>query len=146
MIVLAALVPLLTLSVLPQTVQDTSRSDRTIIRLENEWLLAQRTNDTTAFSRLLAPDFTFVGTSGSFRDRAGYVASRSGSWILRADSFEVTELRVRVFGATDIVTGRETTHGVGVDNSARFTHLWLRRQGRWRLVAVQRTDIAPPGS
>ena len=142
---LSTIVATLALSILWRPVQDTGSTERTILRLEEEWRMAQHDNDTTAFSRLLAPDLTFIGTSGSFRDRAGYVASRSGSWIRRAVSFTVTELRVRIYGATAIVTGRESTTGAGVENGGRFTHVWLQRQGKWQLVAVQRTDIAPPG-
>jgi ketosteroid isomerase-like protein len=112
------------------------------VRLEEAWDQAQRNNDTTAFLQLLAPDLTFIGTSGSFRDRSGYIASRSGSWIPRAATFTVTELLVRIYGETAIVTGRGTTTGAGVEGSVRFTDVWLRRHGKWQLVAVHRTEIS----
>ncbi len=48
----------------------------TILQLEEQWRVAQYTNDAAAYSRLLAPDLTFIGTSGSLRDRADYIASR----------------------------------------------------------------------
>ncbi len=105
--------------------------------------MAQRNTDTSAFARLLAPDFTFIGTSGSMRDRAGYAASRSGSWIPQGTTFTVTELHVRIYGATAVVTGRENTTGPRFTGSTRFTHVWLLRQGKWQMVAAQRTAIPP---
>jgi uncharacterized protein (TIGR02246 family) len=123
--------------------RDTVADRQAIVRLEENWRAAQQHNDTSAFAQLLAPDLTFIGTSGSLRDRADYVASRAGSWIPRAASFRVTELRVRLYGNTAVVTGRESTTGTGVTYSGRFTHVWLLRQGLWQLVAIQRTDVAP---
>jgi len=113
-----------------------------ILRLEDQWRLAQKANDAKAFMTLLAPDLTFIGTSGSLRDRSDYMASRSGSWIPRAETYEYSELRVRMFGDVAIVTGREVTTGEGVSGAGRFTHVWAARSGEWRLVAIQRTEIA----
>jgi ketosteroid isomerase-like protein len=113
-----------------------------ILRLEEAWRSAQQHNDRAAFDRLLAPDVTFVGTSGSLRDKKGYAASRAGSWIPRATTYTVGDLSVRFYGRVGIVTGTEETTGEGVTNKGRFTHVWARRAGRWQLVAIQRTDIA----
>ena len=115
----------------------------TILQLEEQWRVAQHTNDAAAYSRLLAPDLTFIGTSGSLRDRADYIASRATSSIPPAATYEFNELRVRMFGTVAIVTGREETTGQRTTFQARFTHVWARRNGRWQLVAIQRTDIAP---
>jgi uncharacterized protein (TIGR02246 family) len=113
-----------------------------ILRLEDQWRLAQKTNDVKAFLTLLAPDVTFIGTSGSLRDRADFISSRSGSSLPRAQTYEYSELRVRVFESVVVVTGREATTGEGLAFEGRFTHVWARPSGEWRLVAIQRTDIA----
>jgi predicted TIM-barrel fold metal-dependent hydrolase/ketosteroid isomerase-like protein len=127
------------------TAQQPSRAvEASIRRLEERWRAAQQANDTAAFRELLAPDVTFIGTSGSLRDRAGYIASRSGSWILRSTAFTVDELRLRFYGTVVIVTGRGTSTGAGTAATGRFTHVWARRNETWMLVAIQRTEIAPP--
>lgn len=114
-----------------------------ILRLEEAWRSAQQQNDRLAFDRLLAADVTFVGTSGSLRDKKGYVESRAGSWIPRAATYTIRDLSVRFYGRVAIVTGAEETTGEGVAYKARFPHVWARRAGRWQLVAIQRTDVAP---
>jgi ketosteroid isomerase-like protein len=118
--------------------------DTTIRRLEERWRAAQQANDTVAFRELLAPELTVIGTSGSLRDRVGYIASRSTSWIPHSSQFSVDELHLRPYGTTVVVTGRETAAGSGPRVTARFTHVWAQRGRIWTLVAVQRTEIAPP--
>jgi ketosteroid isomerase-like protein len=114
-----------------------------ILRLEEAWRSAQQHNDRVAFDRLLATDVSFVGTSGSLRDKKDFIESRAGSWIPRAATYTIHDLSVRFYGSVAIVTGTGETTGEGVTNKARFTHVWTRRSGRWQLVAIQRTDIAP---
>jgi ketosteroid isomerase-like protein len=114
-----------------------------ILRLEEAWRSAQHHNDRAAFDRLLAPDVTFVGTSGSLRDKKDYISSRAASWIPRSATYTIHDLSVRFFGVVCIVTGTEETTGEGVAFKGRFTHVWARRAGRWQLVAIQRTNIAP---
>jgi ketosteroid isomerase-like protein len=127
----------------PSVAQD-STTATLILGLERAWWDAQQHDDTVAFLRLLAPDLTFIGTSGSLRDRASFIASRRGSWIPRAATFTLSELRVRVYGTVAVVTGRGTSTGAGVAGSARFTDVWRLRAGTWQLVAIQRTDVAAP--
>jgi uncharacterized protein (TIGR02246 family) len=119
-----------------------SQAEATVLRLEDDWRVAKHKNDTAALLSLLASDVTFIGTSGSLRDRADYIASRATSSIPRASTYEYSELRVRVLGPVAIVTGRAATTGQGVAFQARFTDVWAQREGRWQLVAIQRTDIA----
>ena len=118
-------------------------STAVILRLEEAWRAAQQHDDHAAFDRLLADDVSFVGTSGSLRNKKDYVQSRGGSWIQRAETYTIRDLSVRFYGRTAIVTGTGETTGEGVANKARFTDVWARRARRWQLVAVERTDIAP---
>ena len=114
-----------------------------ILRLEDRWREAQHRNDKTAFDQLLSPDLTFIGTSGSFRSKTDFIASRNNSLIPSANTYTYSEISVRFYGGTAVVTGREETTGTGVTFQGRFTHVWAKRQGKWLLVAIQRTDITP---
>ena len=123
--------------------QTTAQARKEILRLEDRWREAQQRSDKAAFDELLASDLTFIGTSGSFRDKIGFMDSRKDSWIPRAETYTYSDLTVRFYGSAAIVTGREATTGTGVAFQGRFTHVWARREGKWRLVAIQRTDITP---
>lgn len=128
------------------TVVPAQRNDRRgkeLLRLEDQWREAQQRNDRATFDRLLSPDLTFVGTSGSFRNKTEFMASRGNSWIPRAESYTYADLAVRFYGEAAIVTGLEATRGPGVTAQARFTHVWSKVHRKWRLVAIQRTEIMP---
>jgi uncharacterized protein (TIGR02246 family) len=137
---------ILVLCCLPTASAIQAKNDRRgeeILRLEDQWRAAQQRNDKAAFDRLLSPDLTFVGTSGSFRNKSGFIASRDTSWIPRAETYTSTEVSVRFYGETAIVTGLGATTGAGVTAKARFTHVWAKSKGKWLLVAIQRTEIVP---
>src|SRR5260221_7359841 len=137
---------MLVLCCLPTAGAMQTKNDRRgeeILRLEDQWREAQQRNDKAAFDRLLSPDLTFVGTSGSFRNKSGFIASRDTSWIPRAETYTSTEVSVRFYGETAIVTGLGATTGAGVAAKARFTHVWAKRTGKWLLVAIQRTEVVP---
>jgi ketosteroid isomerase-like protein len=123
--------------------QNTIQARKEILRLEERWREAQHQNDKDAYDQLLSADLTFIGTSGSFRDKTSFIASRKDSWIPRSETYTYSEMTVRFYGSAAIVTGREATTGTGVAFQGRFTHMWAKRQGRWRLVAIQRTNITP---
>jgi ketosteroid isomerase-like protein len=113
-----------------------------LLQLEDQWRAAQHKNDRAALEALLSDDVTFIGTSGSLRDRDDFLASRSTGALPRALTYDYADVVVRVYGSVGVVTGRESTTGEGTTFEARFTHVWAQRGGQWRLVAVQRTDIA----
>jgi ketosteroid isomerase-like protein len=123
--------------------QNTIQARKEILRLEDRWREAQHQNDKDAYDQLLSADLTFIGTSGNFRDKTGFIASRKDSWIPRSETYTYSEMTVRFYGSAAIVTGREATTGTGVAFQGRFTHVWAKRRGRWRLVAIQRTNITP---
>ena len=123
--------------------QNTIQARKEILRLEDRWREAQHQNDKDAYDQLLSADLTFIGTSGSFRDKTSFIASRKDSWIPRSETYTYSEMTVRFYGNAAVVTGREATTGTGVAFQGRFTHVWAKRQGKWQLVAIQRTDITP---
>ena len=141
-----ASVLLVALLVMPATLGPQARqpSVSTILELEERWRAAQQVNDTAAFMKLLAPDLTFIGTSGTVRDRASYIQSRATSWISSASTYTIDDVRVRLFDSVAVVTGREATTGKGITASGRFTHVWAMGPSGWTLVAVQRTEVATP--
>jgi len=66
---------------------------------------------------------------------------RSGQ--LRYEAMNVTDMVVRIYGDTAIVTARADVkgHQLGEDFSGpyRYTRVWVRRNGRWQTVSYQAT-------
>lgn len=114
---------------------------------------AWRQNDIAKLSELYADDCQLINYRGRKIDRTGVLAAlRSG--LLRFDSLATSDVQVRIYGGAGLVSGvqHQVAREPGGDNRAhskdvRYTHVYLLREGRWRLVASQITPIvsAPPG-
>ena len=95
---------------------------------------------------MTADDYTFITLRGELRTKAEIVKGfQSGAF--KYESRTISELKVRVFGDTAIVTGRSTQKGEenGKDYSGdyRFTRVYIRDKGHWMTEALQTTPIRP---
>ena len=119
--------------------RDQRRSVEQVIRqLDNERIQAQIGADAVALDRIYADDFIGVGPSGTVRTKA-QVISDFTSGDLKFQSITTDDVQVRVYGNTAVETGRSTMigqdKGKAVPRDTRFTRVWVKQQGRWRLVA-----------
>jgi ketosteroid isomerase-like protein len=109
-----------------------------IRKLDSERIQAQIHADPTALDRIYAADFIGVGPSGIVRTKA-QVISDFTSGDLKFQSITTDEVQVRVYENTAVETGLSTMvgedKGKAVPRDTRFTRVWVKQQGRWRLVA-----------
>ena len=123
--------------------QGASRDPKVIIEqvirtMDNERIQAQIHADAAALERIYADDFIGVGPSGAVRTKP-QVISDFTSGDLKFQSITTDDVRVRVYGDAAVETGRSTMDGQDkgkpVPHNTRFTRVWVKQQGRWRLVA-----------
>jgi len=109
-----------------------------IRKLDKERIQAQIHADVAALKRIYADDFIGVGPSGTVRTKP-QVISDFTSGDLKFQSITTDDVRVRVYGNAAVETGRSTMDGQDkgkvVPHDTRFTRVWIKQQGRWRLVA-----------
>ena len=112
--------------------------ERAIRQLDNERIQAQINADARALDRIYADDFIGVGPSGTVRTKS-QVISDFTSGDLKFKSITTDEVQVRVYGETAVETGLSTMvgqdKGKTVPRDTRFTRVWVKQKGRWRLVA-----------
>ena len=107
-------------------------------QLDQERIQAQIGADAAALDRLYAEDFIGIGPSGAVRAKAQVIADfTSGN--LRFQSITTDDVQWRLYGDTAVETGRSTMNGQDrgktVPRDNRFTRVWVKRLGRWQLVA-----------
>jgi ketosteroid isomerase-like protein len=111
---------------------------QTIRQLDSERIQAQIHADTVALNRIYADDFIGVGPSGTVRTKP-QVISDFTSGDLKFQSITTDDVQVRVYGDTAVETGLSTMigqdKGKTVPRDTRFTRVWVKQQGHWRLVA-----------
>ena len=113
-----------------------------LLKLENEFARAVASNDADALDRLLADDWIIVEPDGSIIDKARFLeVIRSGA--LSHESMKSTDLKVRVYGNTAVVTGLTTSKGkfMGQDfiSCERATDIFVKQADRWQCVFTQLT-------
>src|SRR5919205_1115906 len=112
--------------------------EQAIRQLDNERIQAQIHADAAALDRIYADDFIGVGPSGTVRTKARVISDFT-SGDLKFQSITTDDVQVRVYGNTAVETGRSTMNGQdrgkAVPRDNRFTRVWVKQQGRWRLVA-----------
>ena len=123
--------------------QSTGRDQRSSVeqaikQLDNERIRAQIGADAVALDRIYADDFIGVGPSGTVRTKA-QVISDFTSGDLKFQSIVTDEVQVHVYENTAVETGLSTMSGQdkgkAVPRDTRFTRVWVKQEGRWRLVA-----------
>jgi ketosteroid isomerase-like protein len=102
--------------------------------------------DVAALDRMTSDDYTFITLKGEMRTKAEILKGfASGSF--HYESRQISDLKVRIYGDTAIVTGRSIQKGMenGKDYSGdyRFTRVYVKQGGRWVTVALQTTLIQP---
>jgi uncharacterized protein (TIGR02246 family) len=123
-----------------QTVsREQSRSvEQAIRKVDDERIQAQIHADAAALDRIYADDFIGIGPSGTVRAKPQVIADFT-SGDLKFQSITTDEVQVRVYGDTVVETGRSTMDGRDkgktVPRDNRFTRVWVKQEGRWRLVA-----------
>src|SRR5262245_1163546 len=117
----------------------TGDDERELRKLENDWLSVYISGDKATYDRVVADDFTGTDESavkrGKEQDRALLPAAPTPGGIALNE-----DMHVRHYGETAVITGRIVTKVKVGDQeisgfTTRFTDTWLKRQGRWQVVA-----------
>ena len=126
-----------------------SKTAAELMRIENEIGDANIRRDKAYFERVEADEFIFTDSAGGITTKAEDVASLDkppGEF--RLVSYTVDEMKVLDYGKTAVVTGRTITVSRGKDrevtNKSRFTDVFVKRSGRWQLVAGHSSRIRDP--
>lgn len=127
--------------------RDLRRSVGQAIRqIDHERVQAQIGADGAALNRIYADDFIGIGPSGTVRTKAQVIADFT-SGDLKFQSITTDDVRVRVYGNTAVETGRSTMigqdRGKAVPRDNRFTRVWIKQFGRWRLVSNHYSSLIP---
>jgi ketosteroid isomerase-like protein len=125
----------------------TAEQEVTVMLQKHRTALVQR--DTLVLKEIWADEYTFTNASGQILSKAQRIANlRSGATALRSIKAPEQEVKVRVYGDAAVVTSRARIEGrySGQEGTGEFRslHVWVKRGGRWQLVANQITKVAGP--
>jgi len=133
------LIAVLCMSALPLVSARAQGSSDEIRALELKMLDCYKLRQVEVFAAVLDEDFVITFEDGTTYSKTGYL-SYSASSSTRVEVAEIAEMKVRMHGDTAVVTG--VYHEKGVDSQKRydyhdrFTDVWMKKAGKWRLVAA----------
>lgn len=128
----------------PGKQESAAEIQKEVIAADNARYEAMAKLDMAALDRLHGDEFIFVNTKGKMLNKAEYLEEiRSGA--LKFMSVNTDDYHFSIYGDTVVMNGRATSvveyHGVVNKQPRRFTSVFVKMQGQWRLVAHQATLI-----
>jgi Domain of unknown function (DUF4440) len=99
--------------------------------------------DKVALDSLLADDLTYGRSSGLRHSKSEVLALVGAGGPYALDYSTPDSLAARVYGESGVVTGllKVKLTAQAAPYTLRFTDTWVRRNGRWQLVAFQATRL-----
>jgi hypothetical protein len=110
-----------------------------LIQLDKAWTFAELKGDKKAVGDLIADDYVGTTQRGEIENKTQYLASV----VPNADMVKADDYKVTVHGNMAIMTHRATVQGVR-NIQFRSTHIWMKRKGKWQIVAHHGSQISGP--
>jgi len=125
----------------------TAEAENYIKESERQWAESVANGDATVVERILADDFLGVDPDGSLYEKAAMVAGTRDA-PKEFISNHLNDVKVRFFGDTAVAQGNESwVRRTGTPLRGRFvwTDTWIRRNGKWQIVAAEDLIAPEPG-
>ncbi len=113
--------------------------------LELDWRRAQLTNNISMVDKLLADDYLGINANGTLETKADeLMRRRSGS--LHITELDLSDIKVRIYGDTAVVTSKADLVGKSGDRDIsgryRYTRVYSNRAGQWRIVSFEASKVS----
>lgn len=124
-----------------------TRAEQEVRKLERAWLDAYEKRDVEAMTAIVADDFTITFPGGGMQTKEQIIrmikAPRPAS--SPSTKFYTEDVQARVYGDTVILIGRVVSEwqreGKTVREESRYTDTYVRRGGRWQVVASHLSNV-----
>lgn len=125
--------------------QAPSAAEQELIKLENAWSTAWQKRDVAALDRLCAAEYLSTDSDGKTTTKAQDLQDVKDP-TTTLTSFKLENLKVHIYSdAFAVVTGSNTEQATfkGKDDSGTFmfTDVFVKRDGRWQVVATQSSKV-----
>ena len=120
-----------------------SRTSRTLFRLEDQWASALVARDSGFFRRTLHADYVYTDERGTFNKNQVIAEQVGGTDTVKYAANE--DMRAHVHGNAAVVTGILIVRGRGkkgaFQHRYRYTDTWISSKQGWVMIASQDYEI-----
>ncbi|HEY1471871.1 MAG TPA: nuclear transport factor 2 family protein [Candidatus Acidoferrum sp.] len=115
-----------------------------LVTLQSETVRAIQMNNSAFFRRVYSDDFIGTAPGGRVLDKAALLSVlQSNSSTTKYSTFVVTDIRIRIYESTAVVTclwsSRGVTEGHNFSRQSRITTVYIYSLRGWQAVASQET-------
>ena len=129
--------------------QTVTKAEDEVRKLERQWLDAYEQHDADAMNRIVADDFVITFPNGTQQTKPQLMSMIKSPGSGPKMRFHTEDVRSRSYGDTVILMGRVVTEyerdGKPVKEQSRYTDTYVRRNGRWQVVASHLSNVEQPG-
>jgi uncharacterized protein (TIGR02246 family) len=150
-VILLAVMTAFCTPMLAQTLQQQTltKAEEEVRKLERQWLDAYEQHDSAAMTRIVADDFVITFPNGTLQTKPQLMSMianpNPSSPKMR---FHTEDVKSRAYGDTVILMGRVVTEyerdGKPVKEQSRYTDTYVKRNGRWQVVASALSNFEEP--
>jgi ketosteroid isomerase-like protein len=128
--------------------QETSKAvESELISLDKSLAAAEAKGDVAAVGQILADDYVFTDQTGRTGGKAETLENIRARTAPHRGSIAADNYSVRLFGETAVMTHMsrvKSADDADAFETLQSLHVWLKRNGRWQIVAHQWTTVAFP--
>ncbi len=111
-----------------------------IMKLEDNWVKTRATKNPESTKSLLADDYLGSNPDGVAQNKQQFIdAVTAGNFA--GGSATYSERNVRIYGDTAVSTGLITGAAPSGTDKIRYMRVYVKRNGRWHVVATQATRV-----
>lgn len=120
------------------------KTEQELMQIERDWCAANVKADKAAVGRIVSDDLTAISSVGKIQTKAEMIADLKPGALT---SCQADMMKVRVYGDTAIVTGRNTVSGVDdkkvafSNRQVMWTDTFMKRDGKWLCIATQSSRV-----
>ena len=118
-----------------------SKDEAAVLAADRAWAEAIARGDVRALGELFADDFVVVSPNGDVKNKRQEIANLAPAPDVLTYYFRTEDVEARVYKCAAVVRGRAVWkvkwQGRDIGNDRRYTSTYVKRGGRWLLVAQQ---------
>ena len=118
-----------------------------LLRIQREMIDTSLRGDKSVFERYTADTYIETDFNGTVTTRARILDNFLTPPASMKPTLELQDVQVHVYGDTAVMSSRgiyrAEANGQKITNSFRTTDVWLRRDGRWQMIASHASEIPP---
>lgn len=124
----------------------TAEAEQYIKECERQWAESTASGDVSQVKQFVADDFVGVDPDGSFYDKAKAI-SETVEGPKEFVSNHLDDVKVRFYGDAAVAQGSESwVRRTGTPLRGRYvwTDTWIKRNGKWQVVAAEDLTVTQP--